>query len=180
MRRILVLYGTNEGHTEMIANAIGNTLTTSGFDVDVIQAGTVDPSPSAFDGIIVAASVHGGRYQKAIVNWVRANRDGLATKPAAFVSSCLAIVSRRPEAIAEVDKIIARFVAETGWTPAITKRVAGALLYTKYNFFMRWIMKRIVKEQGGDTDTSRDYDYTDWNDLRQFAAEFGRRFSAAA
>ena len=65
-------------------------------------------------------------------------------------------------------------------SPAITKRVAGALPYTKYNLFMRWIMKRIVKKQGGDTDTSRDYDYTDWDDLRQFAAEFGRRFTAAA
>lgn len=180
MRRILVLYGTNEGHTEMIANAIGDTLTTNGFDVDVIQAGSLDPDPSRYDGIIVAASVHGGTFQKAVVNWVRARRAGLAAKLTAFVPACLAIVSRRPEAKAEVDMIIARFVEETGWRPSITKPVAGALLYTRYNVLMRWIMKRIVAKQGGDTDTSRDYDYTDWNDVRQFAAEFGRRFTAAA
>jgi menaquinone-dependent protoporphyrinogen oxidase len=180
MRRILVLYGTNEGHTEMIATAIGNTLTTNGFDVDVIQAGTMEPTLSTYDGIIVAASVHGGTFQKSVVNWVRANRAGLANKVTAFVPACLAIVSQRQDAIAEVDKIIARFVEETGWRPSITKPVAGALLYTKYNVLMRWIMKRIVAKQGGDIDTSRDYDYTDWTDLRRFAAEFGRRFTAAA
>lgn len=31
MARILVIYGTTEGHTEMIAKAIGNALTTRGF-----------------------------------------------------------------------------------------------------------------------------------------------------
>jgi menaquinone-dependent protoporphyrinogen oxidase len=33
-------------------------------------------------------------------------------------------------------------------------------------------MKRIVSKGGGDTDTSRDYEYTDWEDLRTFAREF--------
>jgi menaquinone-dependent protoporphyrinogen oxidase len=33
-------------------------------------------------------------------------------------------------------------------------------------------MKRIVQKAGGDTDTSRDYEYTDWNDRRAFAEQF--------
>jgi menaquinone-dependent protoporphyrinogen oxidase len=53
------------------------------------------------------------------------------------------------------------------------KIAAGALLYTHYNFFIRWMMKRIVATAGGDTDTSRDYEYTDWNDVRAFARDFG-------
>jgi mono/diheme cytochrome c family protein len=40
-------------------------------------------------------------------------------------------------------------------------------------------MKRIAAKAGGDTDTSRDYDYTDWKDLEAFADEFGRRLSYA-
>jgi menaquinone-dependent protoporphyrinogen oxidase len=36
------------------------------------------------------------------------------------------------------------------------------------------MMKRIVRKAGGDTDTSRDYEYTDWGDLRAFADEFGK------
>ena len=43
------------------------------------------------------------------------------------------------------------------------------------------MMKRIVRDKPGmSTDTSRDYVYTDWSDLRGFADEFGRRLAAAA
>lgn len=34
-------------------------------------------------------------------------------------------------------------------------------------------MKKISKDKGSaDLDTSRDYEYTDWNDVRHFAEEF--------
>jgi menaquinone-dependent protoporphyrinogen oxidase len=36
------------------------------------------------------------------------------------------------------------------------------------------MMRRIVAKAGGDTDTSRDYEYTDWADVRTFAEEFAR------
>ena len=73
----------------------------------------------------------------------------------------------------ELSNIIGRFLTGTGWRPTVTKPVAGALLYSRYNPFKRWMMKRIVQKGGGDTDTSRDYEYTDWDDLRAFADEFG-------
>jgi menaquinone-dependent protoporphyrinogen oxidase len=50
---------------------------------------------------------------------------------------------------------------------------AGALLYTRYGFFKRWIMKKIVRDKGSpDLDTSRDYVYTDWDGVKRFAEEF--------
>ncbi len=36
-------------------------------------------------------------------------------------------------------------------------------------------MKRIVAKAGGGTDTTRDYEYTDWDDVRVFAREFAQR-----
>ena len=36
-------------------------------------------------------------------------------------------------------------------------------------------MRRIVARAHGDTDTSRDYEYTDWDDLRLFAQTFAER-----
>jgi menaquinone-dependent protoporphyrinogen oxidase len=41
------------------------------------------------------------------------------------------------------------------------------------------MMRRIVSKARGDTDTSRDYEYTDWADLEQFARDFLRRADAA-
>jgi len=52
------------------------------------------------------------------------------------------------------------------------KPIAGALLYTKYNFIVRFIMKRIARQAGAATDTSKDYEYTDWAALSRFIDEF--------
>jgi menaquinone-dependent protoporphyrinogen oxidase len=65
-----------------------------------------------------------------------------------------------------------RFCLKTGWTPAQVLHVAGALPYTRYNFITRSIMRRIAESQGDDTDTSRDYEYTDWAALGHFADSF--------
>jgi menaquinone-dependent protoporphyrinogen IX oxidase len=36
------------------------------------------------------------------------------------------------------------FVAETGWRPTRVKPVAGALMYSKYNVLVRFLMTRIA------------------------------------
>jgi menaquinone-dependent protoporphyrinogen oxidase len=173
MTRILVLYGTTDGHTAKIAGAFGNALRRQGADVDVVEAGRDAPSPDAYAGIVVAASLRGGKYQTSVRNWVSMYAQTLNEKPTAFLSVCLAVLQQEPKVRQELSAIIDRFLKRTGWHPAMTKPVAGALLYTRYNPFMRWIMKRIVKKGGGDTDTSRDYEYTNWDDLRAIADEFG-------
>src|SRR4030095_328618 len=61
MARILVLYGTTEGHTARVADSIGATLRAHGDMADVVQASRPGPSPEDSSGIVVAASVHGGR-----------------------------------------------------------------------------------------------------------------------
>jgi menaquinone-dependent protoporphyrinogen oxidase len=179
MARILVLYGTTERHTEKIAKAIGARLRADGIEISIVEAGTRDPLPSGYDAVVVAASLHAGQYQKAVAQWVRRHLAGLNLVPTAFVSVCLATASKRPGAAAEVEAINTKFVGQLGWQPTVIKPVAGALLYTQYNFFIRWFMKRIAAKEGGDTDTSRDYEYTDWADLQRFAHEFGRRLTTA-
>ena len=172
MPRILVLYSTSEGQTAKIARAIAMRLQADDIDADVVEAGAVDPRPSEYAGVIVAASIHVGGYKKAIARWLRAHASELRDHPTAFVSVCLAVRSKRERDRDEARAIPRRFVDELGWRPTIIKVVAGALPYTKYNVLTRWIMKRIVSSQGGDTDTSRDYEYTDWKDLRDFTDRF--------
>ncbi len=181
MTRVLVLYGTTDGHTRLIAEAIGDGLSLNGVDADIAVAGSRDPNPVQYDGVIVAASIHAGRYQRPVEHWVRAHAGELAARPSAFVSSCLT-VARKPSArtMEDLDAVVQRFSKTTGWRPTVIKHVAGALLYRHYNFFKRWMMKRIVAQQGGDTDTTKDYDYTNWSDLRAFAQEFRRRLLATA
>lgn len=173
MTRILVLYGTTDGQTAKIAGALGNALRMQGSAVDVVQAGRDAPAPDGYAGIVVAASLHGGKYQRSVRKWASRYAQTLNERPTAFLSVCLAVLQKEPEVQQELSTIIDRFLRGAGWRPTLTKPVAGALLYRRYNPFKRWVMKRIVQKGGGDTDTSRDYEYTDWDDLRAFANEFG-------
>jgi len=172
--RILIIYGTTDGHTAKIAGALAEALRSPGRAIRVADASREHPHPDDFDGVIVAAAVRAGKYQKTVQRWVRSHADALNARPTAFVSACLGILQRSPAVDAALRVIVDDFLAGTGWRPTVTKPVAGALLYTRYNWFIRRVMKRIARKAGGDTDTSRDYEYTDWPDLRAFATAFGR------
>jgi len=103
---------------------------------------------------------------------VSTNRDALAARPTAFfqlsISSAVADETRRAEAAGYVDA----FLEETDWHPDRIGLFGGALRYSKYGFLKRLVMKRIAKEATGDTDTSRDYEYTDWHEVETFTADF--------
>ena len=172
MARILIIYGTTEGHTARIAQALAEACTGAGARVEVAVGQRTALAPVGYDGVIVAASVHAGAYQEGVIDWLRLHREALQTIPAAFVSVCLGVLQKDPEVDHDLDAIRERFFIASGWHPEVTKVVAGALRYTHYGWLTRMLMRRIVAKAGGDTDTSRDYDYTDWTDLAQFGRTF--------
>lgn len=49
---------------------------------------------------------------------------------------------------------------------------AGALQYREYNFPTRTLMRLLMRRGGHPTDTSRDYEYTDWVAVDRFADDF--------
>jgi len=161
---------------------LAQTLTTEGNVVDVRDARRIEREvmPEAYDGVIVAASIHARGYQRAVRRWVRRHAAALNGLPTAFLSVCLAVLEHRPEVEGDLRRILERFVARTGWHPTISQHIAGALLYTRYGWLKKRIMRRIVAKASADTDTSRDYEYTDWKALEEFAHSFADRVDAAA
>ena len=179
MPRILIVYGTTYGHTARVAAAIAGGLRAEGAEADVAAAADGPPAPAGYDGVIVAASVVAGGYQKPVLRWVKEHRAALEAMPTAFVSVCLGVLQADPAVHKTLQEILQRFKKETGWTAGEVKLVAGALEYSRYNWIVRLIMKRIVRKAGGSTDTRRDVVYTDWSDLDGFARRFARRVGAA-
>ena len=84
---------------------------------------------------------------------------------------------KRAQAQADVRRTIQNFVKQTGWQPSRVAAVAGALLYTRYNFVIRYVMKQITRKAGGPLDTTRDYEFTDWKKLDDLVEEFVRSTS---
>jgi len=174
MSRLLVLYGTTDGQTAKIAQAVAATWRVRGADVDVIQAGKErkDPRPEEYDGVVVAASIHLGGYQRAVRSWVKRHAAALTEKPAAFLSVCLGVLQQDAKVRADLDRIMNRLFTETGWMPTMTKVVAGALPYSRYGWIRRWVMRRIVRKAGMETDPRQDYEFTNWAELELFAKGF--------
>ena len=178
MSSVLIFYGTTDGHTHKVARYVAQVLGREGIGVELVHAGTQAPSRpvAAYDGVIVAASVHISNYQQAVHRWVRENAAALRSRPTAFLSVCLAILEQDSEAQRDLNAIRDRFFDETGWRPTVFKAVAGAMPFTRYNWLKRVVMQRIGKKALGTApDTSRDYEYTDWEDLTRFARQFAIR-----
>ena len=173
-RRILILYGTSYGQTAKIARHMADLLTASGETVTLVDASYQPHSltPREFDGVIVGGSIIRGRHQKGVRRFVHAHWDALNAMPSAFFSVSGAAASRDPTARAEARRFVDAFLGETGWHPALSETIAGAMAYTKYNPIVRWIVKRASKQAGGPTNTSRDHEVTDWAQVQRFVEAF--------
>jgi menaquinone-dependent protoporphyrinogen oxidase len=170
MARILIVYGSAYGQTERIAQQIGHILGGAGHEVDLKGGDALSREPhlEQYDGVLVAASVLFGRHQRYIRRFARRNAPQLNAMPSAFVSVCGSASSDPAVTQAYVD----RFLSATGWWhPTATHSFAGAVAYTRYNPLLRWWMQRISRHKGLPTDTSRDWDLTEWDAVERFARE---------
>jgi menaquinone-dependent protoporphyrinogen oxidase len=181
MPTILVIYGTTDGHTAKVASFLGEELRGLGHVVEVDDAREPRRNPQAadFDAVIVAASVHVSGYQQAVRQWVRQNVTPLTERPNAFLSVCMGIVQGTPRVLADLEAIVRRFVAHTGWQPQRVEFVAGAIPYSRYGLIKRWVMQYMSRQAGVRTTPSQDYEYTDWEALRRFAVTFAEAIPAA-
>ena len=183
MKSIVILYATREGQTRRIAEHVAATLRTRGFIVDVLDVGrdvSSEFDPSRYAAAVVAASVHIGKHEREMVEFVKAHRAALERVPTSFLSVSLseagaedasATVERRERAAANVKTMVEGFLRKTGWSPTRVHPVAGALLYRQYGTIVRLVMRFIASWAGATTDTSRDHEYTDWEALDRFADE---------
>ena len=64
-----------------------------------------------------------------------------------------------------------KFPIALGWHPDRVACFAGRLAYTQYGFVKRLVMQWISRKEGAPTDTSRDYEFTNWGDVDQLAEE---------
>ncbi len=184
MKALVVLYATREGQTRRIAERVSATLRSLQYTVDVLDVAR--ELPASFDlaryaAAVIAAPVHIGKHEKAMVEFVRKHHAELECIPSAFLSVSLseagaedanATPERRKRAAANVNKMTGAFLRKTDWCPTRVHPVAGALLYRQYGTIVRLVMRFIASQAGATTDVSRDHEYTDWQAVDRFAVEF--------
>lgn len=168
----LVVYGTGEGQTAKVAARIADVISARGHDVTLTDVDDGSEPLSEYGAVVVGSSIHVGKHHEGVRSFLEENGGTLEGRPTAFfqlsLSSAVDDPDRRAEAAGYVDSLL----ESTGWHPDRIALFGGALRYSKYGFLKRLIMKRIARDATGDVDTSRDYEYTDWEEVETFAADF--------
>jgi menaquinone-dependent protoporphyrinogen oxidase len=174
MTKILIGYGTTEGQTARISERLAEVIRNQGFEARAVDLKrSTDVPLDDYDAVIIGGSIHMGKHEEPVRDFVQENRPSLERLPSAFFSVSLAAHGDMENARAYVEN----FEQQTGWRPVQIGLFSGALLYRQYGFLKRLMMKRIVSSKPGNlsTDISRDHEYTEWDAVERFAEDFLNR-----
>jgi menaquinone-dependent protoporphyrinogen oxidase len=180
--KILAVYGSKYGQTEAVVRRVADALESGGHSVRLVSGKHLPMGlrVSDYEAVVIAASVILGRYQPYIRRFIRTQRAMLASRPTAFISVNGASPESSPEWKEAADEYVARLLGDCAWAPRWTATFSGALHYSRYDFMTRWVMKKISEKTGGPTDTSRDYEFTDWEAVDRFGKRLALELSQKA
>lgn len=174
MARVLVVYSSVDGQTLKICERLKRILEERASAVTLLAvdaAAGVDLS--AFDTVVVGASIRYGKHRKSVYDFVASHLAMLEARPSAFFS--VNIVARKSEkSRPENNPYLLKFLRQIAWRPRAVAVFAGRLDYPRYGFIDRQMIRLIMKMTGGPTDPSTVIEYTDWTAVDAFA----RRVSA--
>lgn len=169
--RILILYSSRDGQTLKIAQFIAARLG------DIAACDVVDLrqvancSLTAYDRVIIGAAIRYGHHAVEVRDFIKHHLAWLDTLPSAFFSVNLTarkLEKRTPETNAYTRK----FLAATPWRPDLSAVFAGALRYPQYRWLDRVMIQLIMRITGGETDSSKEIEYTDWPQVEAFTRDF--------
>lgn len=169
---VLIVHASRFGQGVAIAEALARRLEPAGWTSrlarvqDVLEAGV-----AGHRAVVVVASIRYGHFDRAVHALVARHAPALGQAASVFVSVNLTARKpdkRTPQTNAYTRKFLA-FSARHGWRPDLCEVVAGALRYPRYGWFDRRMIQFIMRLTGGETDTSREVEYTDWAQVEVLA-----------
>ncbi|MGL4859816.1 MAG: menaquinone-dependent protoporphyrinogen IX dehydrogenase [Enterobacteriaceae bacterium] len=165
---VLLLYSSHDGQTRKIANHIAQQLQGKLLCElrDLQQNEPVNLND--YRAIVVGASIRYGHFNRRLAQFVTRHQDVLNQKPSAFYA--VNLTARKVEKRSPETNVYTRkFLQKSPWTPQLSTVFAGALRYPRYRWFDRVMIQLIMRMTGGETDTSKEIEYTDWQQVNEFA-----------
>lgn len=166
--RALVVFHTAEGQSEKIASAVATELWSRGVDADVWDT-RIAPAPDGYQGVVVGDSIHAQHHSRQLRRYLSEHHDAIARLPLGLFQVSLTSATDDPQHTAAAQRLVDELEAEVDLHPDVVGLLAGRLAYTQYGWLKRRLMRWISRREGGDTDMSRDYEYTNWDAVQRFA-----------
>lgn len=169
--KALVLFSSREGQTREIASYIANLLKEER-ECDVLNIHHVrDIDWTQYDRVLIGASVRYGRFNRQVAKFVKKHANALQQRPTGFFS--VNLTARKAEKrTPQTNAYTRKFLMQSPWEPDCCAVFAGALRYPRYGFFDRIMIQFIMRMTGGETDATKEVEYTDWQQVARFAHEF--------
>ena len=169
MKKILCLYSTIDGQTIKIFEHIKREL--DGYQCVLIDLHKVDKLDlQQYERVIVGASIRYGHLNKKLYQFIDSHLEQLKINKVAFF--CVNLTARKEEQkkdTPEGSMYIRTFLKKSPWKPELIGVFAGALRYPKYKLFDRVCIQFIMKITGGETDVTKEVEYTNWKKVSLFA-----------
>lgn len=169
MKRCLIAYSSPFGQTKLISKAIAERLTDLGFHAECKSL--EETHDFNYDLIVVGLPIYLSGFKKQAAKWLERHADQLNRTKFAFFSVSASAAGTDTKKLQALEQLVDKFLMQFDLRPLAVQNLAGAIHYRKYNFFVRWMMKRICAAEGGPTDTSQNHVLTDWNKVAEFASE---------
>ncbi|WP_216782418.1 menaquinone-dependent protoporphyrinogen IX dehydrogenase [Candidatus Profftia tarda] len=169
--RALILYTSYYGQTKAIASYISSILiATTECDLRDLSS-SMDINLIQYTSVMIGSSVRYGHFHRALYEFIRLNLRQLNNMQSAFFA--VNLVARKPQhRTPQSNTYTKKFLLATPWRPKQCSVFAGALRYPRYSWLDRTIIKLIMKITNGETDTTKEVEYTDWQDVRRAALQF--------
>ena len=159
MKPLLIIYATREGQSRRIAEHLAATARTRGFAADVINAAEIPTNLSlaGYATILLVASVHIGKHEREMAEFVKVHRPELEAMRSIFISVSLSEVGAedlarsaemRARSAADVQRVVDTFLADTGWHPSKVHAAAGALCTPSTTFLSDSLCGRSRAKKG--------------------------------
>ncbi|MFA0347026.1 menaquinone-dependent protoporphyrinogen IX dehydrogenase [Vibrio sp. F13] len=168
MAKALFLYSSREGQTKKILNYIKEEM--NEFECELQDLHTISNVDFAqYDRVLIGASIRYGHLNKKLYKFIDANLAQLQSNKVAFF--CVNLTARKEDQgkdTPEGSAYIKKFLTKSPWQPTLIGVFAGALYYPRYNWFDRTMIRFIMNMTGGETDTTKEVEYTNWEKVSLF------------
>ena len=177
MSKALFIYSTCDGQTLKILRHMSEQL--DNLECELVEIKDLAQTDfQEYDKVLIASSIRYGRINKSVYSLIKTKNDDLKKSNAAFI--CVNLTARKedqgkdtPEGSSYIKTFLKKACQKEGsWKPELIGVFAGALRYPRYNFFDRNMIRFIMKLTGGETDTSKEIEYTNWSKVTAFAKIF--------
>ena len=169
--KTLVLYSSVDGQTFKIISRINELVEGDVETFDIDQNPDIDFNQ--YSKVLIGASIRYGNLRKNIMQFVNSHKAQLDKLPNAFFLVCL--TARKPEkSVPNNNTYMLKFDRLSSWQPNLKAVFAGALLYSRYNWWQTLLIQLIMKMTGGSTDKSQDIELTDWEKVDAFSKDFSK------